>query len=79
MSEINKTINYTKKVVITLDDESKVDVAFLSCQIGTEYNTFTINMQIINNEYYSKNKDIVKTEYLAFKELVEKEAEVYGF
>lgn len=79
MSEINKTISLQKKVVITLDDESKVDVAFLSCQIGTEYNTFTINMQIINNEYYSKNKDIVKTEYLAFKELVEKEAEVYGF
>ena len=79
MSEINKTINYTKKVVITLDDESKIDVAFLSCQIGTEYNTFSTNIQIINNEYYSKNKELVKSEYLAFKELVEREAEVYGF
>ena len=44
MNGINKTISLQKKVTITTDDLKEVDVAFLSCQIGTEYNTFGINI-----------------------------------
>lgn len=79
MNGINKTINLQKKVTITTDDLKEVDVAFLSCQIGTEYNTFGINIQIINKEYYENNVDIVKDEYMSFKEEVEKEAIPYGW
>ena len=47
MNGINKTISLQKKVTITTDDLKEIDLAFLSCQIGTEYNTFGINIQII--------------------------------
>ena len=46
MSEINKTISLQKKVTITTDDLKEIDLAFLSCQIGTEYNTFGVNIQL---------------------------------
>lgn len=79
MNGINKTISLQKKVTITTDDLKEIDLAFLSCQIGTEYNTFGINIQIINKEYYEKNINIVKDEYMSFKEEAEKEATSYGW
>ena len=79
MNGINKTISLQKKVIITTDDVKEIDLAFLSCQIGTEYNTFGINIQIINKEYYEKNINIVKDEYMSFKEEAEKEAASYGW
>lgn len=79
MSEINKTISLQKKVTITTDDLKEIDLAFLSCQIGTEYNTFGINIQIINKEYYEANIDVLKNEYEEFKEEAEKEAASYGW
>ena len=79
MSEINKTVSLQKKVTITTDDLKEVDLAFLSCQIGTEYNTFGINIQIINKEYYETNKEVLKNEYSLFKDEVEKEAISYGW
>lgn len=79
MSEINKTISLQKKVTITTDDLKEIDLAFLSCQIGTEYNTFGVNIQIINKEYYEANIDVLKNEYEKFKEEVEKEAVSYGW
>ena len=79
MNGINKTISLQKKVTITTDDLKEIDLAFLSCQIGTEYNTFGINIQIINKEYYEKNINIVKDEYMSFKEESEKEAASYGW
>lgn len=60
MNGINKTVNLQKKVTITTDDLKEVDLAFLSCQIGTEYNTFGVNIQIINKEYYEANIDVLK-------------------
>ena len=79
MSEINKTISLQKKVTITTDDLKEIDLAFLSCQIGTEYNTFGINIQIINKEYYEANIDVLKNEYEELKEEAEKEAASYGW
>ena len=83
MSEINKTISLQKKVTITTDDLKEIDLAFLSCQIGTqigtEYNTFGVNIQIINKEYYEANIDVLKNEYEKFKEEAEKEAVSYGW
>lgn len=79
MSEINKTISLQKKVTITTDDLKEIDLAFLSCQIGTEYNTFGVNIQIINKEYYEANIDVLKNEYEEFKEEAEKEAVSYGW
>nr|DAX83269.1 MAG TPA: hypothetical protein [Herelleviridae sp.] len=79
MSEINKTISLQKKVTITTDDLKEIDLAFLSCQIGTEYNTFGVNIQIINKEYYEANIDVLKNEYEEFKEEAEKEAASYGW
>ena len=79
MNGINKTISLQKKVTITTDDLKEIDLAFLSCQIGTEYNTFGINIQIINKEYYEKNINIVKDEYMSFKEEAEKEAASSGW
>ena len=79
MNGINKTISLQKKVTITTDDLKEIDLAFLSCQIGTEYNTFGINIQIINKEYYEKNINIVKDEYMSLKEEAEKEATSYGW
>ena len=79
MNGINKTISLQKKVTITTDDLKEIDLAFLSCQIGTEYNTFGINIQIINKEYYEKNINIVKDESMSFKEEAEKEAASYGW
>ena len=55
------------------------DLAFLSCQIGTEYNTLGIDIQIINKEYYEDNKEVLKNEYTLFKSEVEKEAASYGW
>lgn len=49
------------------------------CQIGTEYNTLGINIQIINKEYYEANKEVLKNEYTLFKSEVEKEAASYGW
>ena len=79
MNGINKTISLQKKVTITTDDLKEIDLAFLSCQIGTEYNTFGINIQIINKEYYEKNINTVKEEYMSCKEEAEKEAASYGW
>ena len=79
MNGINKTVNLQKKVTITTDDFKEVDLAFLSCQIGTEYNTLWINIQIINKEYYEDNKEVLKNEYTLFKSEVEKEAASYGW
>ena len=79
MSDINKTISLQKKVTITTDDLKEIDLAFLSCQIGTEYNTFGVNIQIINKEYYEANIDVLKNEYEEFKEEAEKEAASYGW
>lgn len=79
MNGINKTISLQKKVTITTDDLKEIDLAFLSCQIGTEYNTFGINIQIINKEYYEANSEVLKEEYSLFKEEVEKEAALYGW
>lgn len=79
MNGINKTVNLQKKVTITTDDLKEVDLAFLSCQIGTEYNTLGINIQIINKEYYEANKEVLKNEYTLFKSEVEKEAASYGW
>ena len=79
MSEINKTISLQKKVTITTDDLKEIDLAFLRCQIGTEYNTFGVNIQIINKEYYEANIDVLKNEYEKFKEEAEKEAVSYGW
>ena len=79
MNGINKTINLQKKVTITTDDLKEIDLAFLSCQIGTEYNTFGINIQIINKEYYEANSEVLKEEYSLFKEEAEKEAALYGW
>lgn len=79
MSEINKTISLQKKVTITTDDLKEIDLAFLSCQIGAEYNTFGVNIQIINKEYYEANIDVLKNEYEKFKEEAEKEAVSYGW
>ena len=79
MNGINKTISLQKKVTITTDELKEIDLAFLSCQIGTEYNTFGINIQIINKEYYETNKEVLKNEYSLFKDEVEKEAILYGW
>ena len=79
MSEINKTISLQKKVTITTDDLKEIDLAFLSCQIGTEYNTFGVNIQIINKEYYEANIDVLQNEYEELKEEAEKEAVSYGW
>lgn len=79
MNSINKTISMQKKVTVKIDEVQEVDLAFLNCQIGTEYNTFSINVQIINKNYYDLYQETLKEEYRLFRMEVEKECVKYGW
>lgn len=79
MNNINKTISMQKKVTVKVDENKEIDLAFLNCQIGTEYNTFSINVQILNKAYYELHQEALKEEYRLFRIEAEKECAKYGW
>lgn len=79
MNSINKTISLQSTVTIQIDENKGVDIAFLSCQIGTEYNTLSMNIQILNKDYYETYQDAFKEKYDLFRAEVEKECVKYGW